>query len=252
MQLTLTGHHVDITAPLKGYVEKKLDRIVRQAGGAGSARDWLQGVHPASAHGTSVLLTFDDGDASNHRLAVPMLVDRGMRADFFVNPSTVGSAGFVGWGELRDMSDAGMSIQSHGYDHRYLTHLTTTALRDSLQAARIEIEDRVGMPVRLLAPPGGRMPAGLAGIARECGYSHVLASRPGRIVRSAEAIALPRMAVTAGTTGAVFARWIRGDRGALAIHAMRYATLRMAKRLLGDAHYEQARAFALAARGPRT
>ncbi len=29
MQLTLTGHHVDITASLKSYVEKKLDRIVR-------------------------------------------------------------------------------------------------------------------------------------------------------------------------------------------------------------------------------
>ncbi len=29
MQMTLTGHHVDITAPLKSYVEKKLDRVVR-------------------------------------------------------------------------------------------------------------------------------------------------------------------------------------------------------------------------------
>ena len=29
MQLNLTGHHVDITPPLKSYVEKKLDRIVR-------------------------------------------------------------------------------------------------------------------------------------------------------------------------------------------------------------------------------
>ena len=29
MQLTLTGHHVDITPPLRSYVEKKLDRIVR-------------------------------------------------------------------------------------------------------------------------------------------------------------------------------------------------------------------------------
>ena len=29
MQLTLTGHHVDITPPLKSYVEKKLDRVVR-------------------------------------------------------------------------------------------------------------------------------------------------------------------------------------------------------------------------------
>lgn len=29
MQLNLTGHHVDITAALRDYVEKKLDRIMR-------------------------------------------------------------------------------------------------------------------------------------------------------------------------------------------------------------------------------
>jgi putative sigma-54 modulation protein len=29
MQLTLTGHHIDITPALRGYVEKKLDRILR-------------------------------------------------------------------------------------------------------------------------------------------------------------------------------------------------------------------------------
>jgi putative sigma-54 modulation protein len=29
MHLTLTGHHVDITDSLRGYVEKKLNRIVR-------------------------------------------------------------------------------------------------------------------------------------------------------------------------------------------------------------------------------
>jgi putative sigma-54 modulation protein len=29
MQLTLTGHHVEITPSLKSYVEKKLDRVVR-------------------------------------------------------------------------------------------------------------------------------------------------------------------------------------------------------------------------------
>ncbi len=29
MQLNLSGHHVDVTPALKGYVEKKLERIVR-------------------------------------------------------------------------------------------------------------------------------------------------------------------------------------------------------------------------------
>lgn len=31
MQLHVTGHHVDVTPALKGYVEKKLDRIVRHS-----------------------------------------------------------------------------------------------------------------------------------------------------------------------------------------------------------------------------
>jgi len=31
MQLNVTGHHVEVTAALKGYVEKKLDRIVRHS-----------------------------------------------------------------------------------------------------------------------------------------------------------------------------------------------------------------------------
>src|ERR1700732_5357293 len=29
MQLNVTGHHIEVTAALRGYVEKKLDRIAR-------------------------------------------------------------------------------------------------------------------------------------------------------------------------------------------------------------------------------
>ena len=29
MQINLTGHHVDITEPLKGYVDTKFDRLAR-------------------------------------------------------------------------------------------------------------------------------------------------------------------------------------------------------------------------------
>ncbi|MFO7305625.1 MAG: ribosome-associated translation inhibitor RaiA [Gammaproteobacteria bacterium] len=31
MQLNVTGHHVDVTSSLKGYVEKKLDRVIRHS-----------------------------------------------------------------------------------------------------------------------------------------------------------------------------------------------------------------------------
>jgi putative sigma-54 modulation protein len=38
MQLNVTGHHVDVTTSMKGYVEKKLDRIVRHS-------DYIIDVH---------------------------------------------------------------------------------------------------------------------------------------------------------------------------------------------------------------
>lgn len=212
-------------------------------GGACSARDWL-----LDGQRRPVLLTFDDGHVSNHRLAFPALCEHGMRADFFVNPANVGKPGFATWAELREMSAAGMSIQSHGYDHVYLTELEPRTLRDRLYAARIAIEDEVGAAVTLLAPPGGRMPASLAAYARECGYRHVLSSRPGRFPASAAAFVLPRLSVTAALDARRFRAWIAGSGAAILRERLRYGTLSMAKGLLGDARYERARTLALAGR----
>lgn len=219
-------------------------QLIAGQGGAGCARDWLAGRH---AH--RVLLTFDDGHASNHRHAFPALVEHGMRADFFVNPANVGKPGYAGWNDLREMSGAGMSIQSHGYDHVYLTGLDARTLRDRLYAARIAIEDQVGTSVTLLAPPGGRMPPGLADVARQCGYHHILSSRPGRIFAGRKARVLPRMAITSALDERRFGAWIAGSLLAISREQVRYGTLSMAKRLLGDSRYERVRMHALDGRG---
>lgn len=218
-------------------------REIASLGGACSARDWL-----VEGERRPVLLTFDDGHASNHHLAFPALYEHGMRADFFVNPANVGKPGFATWADLREMSAAGMSIQSHGYDHVYLTGLDPRTLRDRLYAARIAIEDEVGAAVTLLAPPGGRMPPNLAAFARECGYRHVLSSRPGRFTASSDAFVLPRLSVTAALDARRFRAWIAGSGTAILRERLRYGTLSLAKGLLGDARYERARTLALAGR----
>jgi len=215
-------------------------RRIEAAGGGACARDWL-----ADATTQRVLLTFDDGHVSNRRVAFPALMEHGMRADFFVNPGNVGRPGYASWQDLREMSDAGMSIQSHGYDHVYLTTLDARTLRDRLRAARARIEDGVGAMVTLLAPPGGRMPRGLAAVAHECGYRHVLSSRPGRIADGGQADVLPRLSVTSAIDGRRFSAWIAGDPMAIAREQARYGALSLAKRLLGDARYERMRAYAL-------
>lgn len=215
-------------------------------GTAVGARHWLD--NPAGAR---VLITFDDGHVSNHRLALPLLLEFGMRADFFVNPATVGCPGFVGWDDLREMAAAGMSIQSHGYDHQYLTALSPQQLRSSLLRARLELEDRLGAPVTLLAPPGGRMPSGLDVIAQSCGYVRIFGSRPGRLRTHDARSILPRMAITSQCDAATLASWVDRRNAAVVRLQVRYHALAVAKRVLGNALYERARARMLPGPGAR-
>jgi peptidoglycan/xylan/chitin deacetylase (PgdA/CDA1 family) len=212
---------------------EQLGACVRGGGAVVSGRDWLAGK-------AGVVLTFDDGHVSNHRVAFPALAAANGSADFFVNPAQVGTTGFATWAELREMSDGGMSIQSHGLDHgHYLTSLSPAALRDELRRARLEIEEHVGRPVTLLAPAGGRAPRDLAAVAREVGYSHVFGSRPGTLRLRSDG-ALCRFAVTAQLDDGTLASWLAGGRARFVAEA-RYAVLDGAKRLLGDQLYENIR-----------
>ena len=101
--------HYTVTAARFG---EHIEACCCLGGGALSARDWLEG-------GAGVIVTFDDGHESNHRVAFPALVATGASADFFVNPAQVGTEGFATWAQLREMAAARMSIQSHGLDHRH-------------------------------------------------------------------------------------------------------------------------------------
>ena len=209
--------------------ERQLALCARVGGAVVSARDWLAGA-------SGIIFTFDDGHETNHQVAFPILRQAGAGADFFVNPAQVGGAGFARWADLREMSDAGLSIQSHGLDHRYyLTSLSPARLREDLRRARLEIEDHVGRPVTLLVPPGRRAPRDLAQVAQEVGYTHVLGSRPGAIRRDGGR-SLGRFAVTAGLGAGAFESLVRGGRARRLAQA-RYATLDLAKRLLGDDRY---------------
>ena len=209
--------------------ERQLALCARLHGAVVSARDWLAGA-------PGIIFTFDDGHETNHRVAFPLLRAAGAGADFFVNPAQVGGAGFASWSDLREMAEAGLSIQSHGLDHRYyLTSLSPARLREELRRARLETEDHVGRPVTLLVPPGGRAPRDLQQAAREVGYTHVLGSRPAAIARGARGT-LGRFAVTAGLGPEAFESLVRGGRARRMAQA-RYATLGLAKRLLGDDRY---------------
>src|SRR5690349_8211404 len=63
---------------------EQLEQI--RAGGWETAR-LREVAHPKTKFGKRVSLTFDDGQQSDHRFALPNLREFGFQADFFVNTS---------------------------------------------------------------------------------------------------------------------------------------------------------------------
>lgn len=220
-----------------------LDALVDAGCTLGAARDLIDDT----ASRRPVWLTFDDGDASNALEALPVLAARGLQADFFINPARVGSAGVMDWSDLRAMADAGMSLQSHGHTHTYFTRLDRAALREELRASKDALEQALGQPVTLLAPPGGRVPRGLVPLARSLGYRAVLDSTPGVVGRRNGDQPLPRVAITAAHRPEQVRRWAMEGMPALRRLRWRHAALASAKAVLGDARYERWRHRALGA-----
>lgn len=200
------------------------------------------GVGPAAPmHEQVVVLTFDDGTASHLETVLHMLWERNIPGEFYINPVNVGRRGFLSWTELRGMASAGMSIQSHGYSHRYMDEIDDASVVDELLRSRKTIEDRIGQAVTVFAAPGGRINHFVAALARRVGYKAVCGSRPGQWRPNSRVSIIPRNAVRAGTTEHELRDWIDSRALALAMMSGRYQVLNLARRVLGNSMYNNLR-----------
>jgi peptidoglycan/xylan/chitin deacetylase (PgdA/CDA1 family) len=118
-------------------------------------------VDALAAVGTRrVAISFDDGDLGQATRAFPALASRGMTATFFITTSWVGQRGYASWDQLREMRDAGMSIQSHTHTHPYLSELDGHALRDELRRSRDLLDEHLSQHTTMIGLPGGDGPRG--------------------------------------------------------------------------------------------
>jgi peptidoglycan/xylan/chitin deacetylase (PgdA/CDA1 family) len=125
----------------------------------------------------TVVVTLDDGFASDYEIAFPLLVEFGMKAVFFLNTATVGQVGYLNWTQIAEMQRHGMSIQSHCRRHVDLTVLPTTELDAELSESKRRLEDRLGSRVDFLAPPRGLLDRRVVRRALALGYRAICSTR---------------------------------------------------------------------------
>ncbi|MGH9321443.1 MAG: polysaccharide deacetylase family protein [Vicinamibacteria bacterium] len=199
----------------------------------------------------AVAITFDDGCSSDCQVALPILRSLGLTAAFFVNPGRVGEKHFMSWDQIAFLASEGMSIGSHGLDHRLFDGLPLAEIERQLFESRSLLEKHLGLEVTLLSLPGGSGARTAPAIARRLGYRVVFGSDPAP-VRGDEEI-VPRFAIRRRETVAGLQELLRGRPLRLARERVRNRALRTA-RAVGGPLYERVRElwFSRAAESSRT
>ncbi|HUF34958.1 MAG TPA: polysaccharide deacetylase family protein [Gemmatimonadales bacterium] len=139
----------------------------------------------------SVAITFDDGYADNHRLAVPELRRRHFPATFYVVTTRLGASN--NWdaeGELAgrplmtsaqviDLERYGMEIGAHTRRHPALAGLAATILADEVGGSRADLEEVLCRPVRTFAYPYGSVDGPGREAVERAGFGGAYCSRSG-------------------------------------------------------------------------
>lgn len=145
-----------------------------------------------------VRISFDDGNASDVEIGLPALVDRGLKAQFFLLAGRLDQPGSVSSDGVRELRAHGMTVGSHGMWHRSWRGMTPQEQVEEFVTARDQLAEVAKAPVTLAACPLGRYDRQVLGALRRYGYTTVYTS--DRRSARADSWLQPRYSVRTGDT----------------------------------------------------
>jgi peptidoglycan/xylan/chitin deacetylase (PgdA/CDA1 family) len=151
----------------------------------------------------TVAVTFDDGTADFAEHAWPLLHDRDLPVTLFVTSGLVGGRHegrpMLTWAQLAELRDAGVEIGAHGQRHVAFDVLPLDAAARELVNAKLELEDRLQVPVDTCAYPHGHHTPAVKRLAAAAGYRSACAVKNALSHPHDDRYALARVTVTPGT-----------------------------------------------------
>ena len=156
----------------------------------------------------TVAITFDDGLYNNYEHAYPVLKKYGIPATIFVIIKMIGSPGYLGWKEIREMSDSGIvTIGSHSVSHLWLPAMGTKQLVYELRTSKEELEKVIGKEVGTMCYPIGAHDERVERHTKEAGYACAVATNPGLLEPSDDIYSIKRIRISR-TSDNLFVFWV--------------------------------------------
>ncbi|GAA3277840.1 polysaccharide deacetylase family protein [Dactylosporangium vinaceum] len=127
-----------------------------------------------------VRITFDDGNTSDVEIGLPRLLERGLKAHFFILAGELGAPGRLDRDDVRELLGAGMAVGSHGWAHRDWRRLTDAEAEQEMVDAPRVIGALTGEPVTTVAIPFGSYDRIVLNRLRKAGMRLVYSSDGGQ------------------------------------------------------------------------
>lgn len=145
----------------------------------------------------TIAVTFDDGFYNNYQYAYPALKKYNIPATVFVIVEKIGQQGYLGWKEIKEMSDSGIvTIGSHALSHKWLPDMGTKQLKSELSLSKAMLEEKTGRPVNALCYPIGAHNERVKREASLAGYAYAVGTNPGKSSPSGDIYAIKRIKVS--------------------------------------------------------
>ena len=160
---------------------------------------WTRGTSLGS--GKPIVITFDNGYASQYVNALPVLKGLGWVAvaDLQLTGLPPSQGGLTD-AQIRGLVAAGWELDTQGLDLTDLTTLDPAQLANDLTAARQMLQSRYGARVNWFSYPSGDYNPTVTAAVSAAGYVGATTVNPGWAGPQQDRFRLPRLPVTAGTT----------------------------------------------------
>jgi peptidoglycan/xylan/chitin deacetylase (PgdA/CDA1 family) len=162
---------------------------------------WKRGV--PLGPGKPIVLTFDNGYASQYENALPVLKHLGWVGNENIQLTGLPpSQGGLSNAQVRGLIAAGWELDTQGISHADLITLDAAQLKDQVATARHILQKRYGVPVNWFCYPSGHYDATVVAAVKAAGFVGSTTVIPGWATPSEDPYRLPRLRILGGTSPA--------------------------------------------------